>query len=54
MITDETYHLLERKREKETVGNCIGRAKDETDVKTDEASSARKEERERNSKELHR
>jgi hypothetical protein len=47
-------HVLERKRKKETVWNYIDRATDETDVITDDASSARKEERERNSVELQR
>jgi hypothetical protein len=46
--------MLERKKEKETVRICIDIATDETDVVTDEASSARKKERERNSEELHR
>jgi hypothetical protein len=51
--------MLERKREKETVRNCIDIATDETDtdetaVITDEASSARKEEKERNREELQR
>jgi hypothetical protein len=45
-------HLLERKRDKGTVRNCIDRATDETDVITDERHLLERK-RDRNSEELH-